>query len=902
MALWYNRTMDKRKKITIGILAHVDAGKTTLSEGILFQCGAIRKIGRVDRGDAFLDTEVQEKERGITIFSKEARVALPSAEITLLDTPGHVDFSAEMERTLQVMDYAVLVINGREGVQGHALTLWKLIRKYGIPAFAFVNKMDLCARDGDAAEAKAGILEEMQKAFDGACIDFTGSPDGEEVAMRDEKALEEYLREGSIGDGTIAKAIAAGRIVPCYFGSALKAEGVDGLLAGLDRYCLERCGASAEDPFAARVYKITRDKQGERLTHLKVLSGMLRTRMIVKTAAGGDGEKVNQIRLYSGEKYAAADEAGPGSICAVTGFKETFAGQLLPYDAGTAETAVSPELEAALTYSVILPQGVSAHDAYRRFKELEEEDPQLRITWDERAQKVQIRLMGQVQLEVLQGILSERFGIDAAFGEGRISYRETVAEAVEGAGHFEPLRHYAEVHLRIEPLPRGSGIKIDSACSEDALDKNWQRLILTHLAEREHIGTLVGAPITDVRITLLAGRAHLKHTEGGDFRQATYRAIRQGLRKSLAAGQMLLLEPWYEFDLQLPAGSVGRAMSDIQGMGGVFEDTAGEVLRGRAPVSEMKDYAAEVASYTHGFGHLTCRFCGYAACHNPEEVIEAAGYDADGDIDNPADSVFCFHGAGRNVPWDRADAEMHLKGAFARPETSRPAPAQLSREGKTGRSRAEDEELEAIFERTYGSRRKESEARPAIEARTIKAEKRKTKKYEKRPEYLLVDGYNIIFAWEELRALAQINIDSAREALVEILSNYQGYQNCNLIAVFDAYRVKGGVRRIEAADNITVVYTKEAETADTYIERTSYELSGQDCDVRVATSDRLEQMIILGHNARKVSADAFKKEVEQVNETIGRWIAENNWKNRIDHPNRIQLDVSEQDNGGEQEE
>ena len=892
--------MNKRRKITIGILAHVDAGKTTLSEGILFECGAIRKAGRVDHGDTFLDTDSQEKERGITIFSKQAELSLPTLDITLLDTPGHVDFSAEMERTLQVLDYAILVISGREGVQGHSVTLWKLIKKYNIPAFAFVNKMDLCVRDESEAQVKQNIINEMREVLGDECVDFTGDCD-EDVAMRDEGALDEFITDGEVSDQAKAKAIAAGNVVPCYFGSALKMEGIAELLHGLEEYCLQpesytpegsAAGCSAEEqPLRARVFKITRDKQGERLTHLKVLGGCLKTRMAISTGSGEEDEKINQIRVYSGDRFLTAEEALPGSICAVTGLKNSYAGQMLPDDAADRQ-AIKPELEAALLYSVILPEGINAHDMYRKFKELEEEDPQLKISWDERAQEIQVRLMGQVQLEILQKLISERFGVEISFGEGRITYKETITEVVVGSGHFEPLRHYAEVHLLMEPLSEGSGIVLDSRCSEDDLDKNWQRLIFTHLSEKDHLGTLIGAPITDIRITLLGGRAHLKHTEGGDFRQATYRAVRQGLRKSLARGSVKLLEPWYEFILQIPREMVGRAMADIQRMGGSFDDTDGAVLTGRAPVSGMKDYSAEVASYTKGFGNLTCRFCGYSECHNSEEVAAAFAYDADRDAENPADSVFCSHGAGHNISWDQADEMMHVRVSRQTADDTDPAKASQAAPPRGGQSSAAaDKELDAIFEQTYGRMKRETKKRPNIEAITIEPKKKKTAPYEKLPQYLLVDGYNIIFAWDELKELAKINIDSAREALIEILSNYQGYNDSNLIIVFDAYKVKGGERHIEKSGGVTIVYTKEAETADTYIERTTYELANKRYDVRVATSDRLEQIIIMGNNARKISADDFKREVEQVNEAISKWIAENNWKNKIENPNKIKIET-----------
>ena len=895
--------MNEPRKITIGILAHVDAGKTTLSEGILFKSGAIRKAGRVDHGDAFLDTYQQEKDRGITIFSKQAQISLLGLELTLLDTPGHVDFSAEMERTLQVLDYAILVINGREGVQGHTMTLWKLIKDYGIPAFAFINKMDLVARDGDEEGAKAEIMADMKKHLGGECIEFTegGPVSDEEIAMTDEAALEEFLANGSVTKATVAKAIADRKVVPCFFGSALKMEGIDELLKGLEEYCIETGRGGEGDSLCARVFKISRDAQGERLTHLKVLSGKLASRMSVKTASGEE-EKVNQIRIYSGEKFQAVGEAGPGTVCAVTGLKGTSAGQLIPE--GVDGRHIKPEIEAALSYSVILPEGTDAHNAYIKVRELQEEDPQLVITWDETAQELQIRLMGQVQLEVLQRLIAERFGMNVEFGEGRIAYRETVAEAVLGAGHFEPLRHYAEVHLLLEPLPPGSGIILDSACSEDDLDKNWQRLIFTHLAEKEHKGPLTGSPITDMKITLLGGRAHLKHTEGGDFRQATYRALRQGLRKSLSAGNMKLLEPWYEFTLKVPAEMMGRAMADIQRMGGSFDEPDGEILTGRAPVSEMKEYAAEVAAYSRGFGSLNCRFCGYFECHNAEEVVSASGYDPDRDVENTADSVFCSHGAGHNVAWDEADEMMHVRVSWKPEDAAGEDATESNGAGMTGGAacqgaggsagaggaitRAQEKELDAIFQKTYGRLKKEEKKRPAIEAREIKAEKRKAPA-EKKPEFLLVDGYNIIFAWDELKELAKVNIDSAREALIEILSNYQGYRGCNLIAVFDAYKVKGGERHIDKHGGVTIVYTKEAETADAYIERTTYELSAKKFDVRVATSDRLEQMIIMGNDARKVSADDFKKEVESVNEAISRLIERNNWKNKIDFPNKIEI-------------
>ena len=904
--------MSKERRITIGILAHVDAGKTTLSEALLYKAGAIRKIGRVDHGDAVLDSDAQEKERGITIFAGQAVFHLPSGgakygeendlEVTLLDTPGHVDFSAEMERVLRVLDYAVLVVSGRDGVQSHTSTLWKLLKRYQIPVFLFVNKMDL---DGTDREE---IMTRLQSQLDSACCDMSGSD--EEIAMCSEGLLEEYLQEETLSAGSIAKAIKARQIFPCYFGSALKMDGVDAFMEALGTLALpyepEVNDAKEKQPLAYRVFRITRDKQGERLTHMKILSGTLHVRDDI------GGEKVNQIRIYSGEKYTTIEEATAGNICQITGPVS-----LLPEGKGS--------LEALMVYDVLLPDNINEHDAFAKLKQLGEEDPQLQVTWNSQLKTIQMKLMGEVQLEILQELIKRRFGIDARFSEGRIAYRETIAKPVYGAGHYEPLRHYAEVHLLLEPLPRGSGMQFDTAVSEDVLARNWQRLIMTHFLEKEHVGTLTGAPITDMRITIQAGRAHEKHTEGGDFRQATYRAIRQGLRKSLADGNMVLLEPWYEFELEVPQEMVGRAMSDVQRMNGNCsapeESAAGDLQRltGRAPVSEMKEYVTEVASYTKGRGRLSLAFGGYDVCHNQEEVVLASGYEPDADVEESADSVFCSHGAGHLVRWDEADEMMHLSvtaadAKAARPESTATGDPAVSSRLTSGSDHAADKELQRIFDRTFKSSKSE---KPSIEAREFDSELERRKKAAERrrraaeaakrreemllPEYLLVDGYNIIFAWDELKELAKENIDSAREALIEVLGNYQGYRKCKVIAVFDAYKVKGGQRHFEKHGGVTVVYTKEAETADTYIERTTYELAGKGGTfaggkyrVRVATSDRLEQMIILGNNAQRVSAKDFRTEVEQVNEKIREYLKQLKRRNEIENPNKLEIERSNQ--------
>ncbi|MDD6647636.1 MAG: TetM/TetW/TetO/TetS family tetracycline resistance ribosomal protection protein [Firmicutes bacterium] len=859
------------KKITAGILAHVDAGKTTLSEALLYETGAIRKLGRVDHGNAFLDTDVQEKNRGITIFSKQARFTYNDTEFMLLDTPGHVDFSAEMERTLQVLDYALLVISGKDGVQGHTATLWKLLQKYKVPVFIFVNKMDLDGAD------KAGIMTELRNSLDQNCVDFTATRDAQwldQLAVCDEALLEEFLETDSVKNETIAQVITARRIFPCFFGSALKLEGMEMLLDGLSELTVQPV---YKDGFGAKVYKITRDEQGNRLTHMKITGGTLHTKDMI-----GD-EKAEQIRIYSGSKYITADHARGGDICAVTGLKKSYAGQGLGFEKHAAE----PVLESVLIYQVILPPEADTHTVLTRLKQLEEEDPQLHVIWNEQLQEIQMQLMGEVQTEILKTIISDRFGFDVEFGQGRITYRETIASPVVGAGHFEPLRHYAEVQLLLEPGERGSGIVYDTACSEDVLDRNWQRLIMTHLMEKEHIGVLTGSPVTDMKVTILTGRAHLKHTEGGDFRQATYRAVRQGLRKA----ESVLLEPWYEFRLEVPSEMVGRAMSDVQKMGGSFSEPqpAGDftILTGKAPVSEMKDYSVEVVSYTKGHGHLSCSLCGYEPCHNQEQVIEAIGYDPDRDVENTADSVFCSHGAGYTVNWNEVDEHLHTDSGWSSAEEKteeKQTYAAVRRVSSYRGTKEEDAELDRIFEMTYGRPKK----RTVIGKREITAEPQKVKIQPSKvlEEYLLVDGYNIIFAWDQLKELARVNMDSAREALIEILSNYQGYKNCHVIVVFDAYRIKGGERRFERHENVDVVYTKEAETADMYIEKTAHEKSSEYL-VRVATSDRLEQLIIVGNGAFKVSADEFRLEVEQADLEIAGILEELSRRNRMENRNGI---------------
>lgn len=867
--------MAKAKRLTIGILAHVDAGKTTLSEAMLYHSGRIKSMGRVDHKNAFLDTDTQEKDRGITIFSKQAEFTIGDGEteVMLLDTPGHVDFSAEMERTLSVLDYAILVISGKDGVQSHTVTLWKLLQKYEVPVFVFINKMDLDGTDEDR------LLTELKETLDPGCSVLT---DLEELATCDDELLEEYLTNGTLENDSIARAVYERSVFPCFFGSALKPYGVSEFMQSLQNLTLRLVytdpgNVSGPNDFRGRVFKITRD-QGERLTHIKVLGGVLRVKDEI------DGEKVNQIRIYSGQKYRTVDSAESGMLCAVTGLVKTSAG----YDA---------ELEPVMSYRVIPPAEVNDTKMLEILRQLEDEDPMLNVSWNPQIREIQVKLMGEIQLEVLSNIINERFGFEVTFGQGQIAYKETITEPVTGAGHFEPLRHYAEVQLLLEPLPNGSGLSFGTLCSEDVLDKNWQRLIMTHFLEKEYTGALTNSPITDMKISILTGRAHKKHTEGGDFRQSTYRAIRQGLRKSAALGQVVLLEPWYEFRLELPGDMVGRAMADIQRMSGTFEapEMRGDnaILEGQAPVSEMKSYITEVAMYTKGYGRLMVRAAGYRPCHNQDEVIERIGYDPDRDIENTGDSVFCSHGTGINIPWYESDEMMHMSNGLkdTREEETEFSPKVTSY--RSGPSFEDDDELRRIFENTYGSlsgkntgSRKKWKAK--IEPKEYVA---KVKIKESLPEYLLVDGYNIIFAWPDLKELAKVSIDAARDALIEILCNYQGFKKCKLMVVFDAYKVKGGERHIEQQAGISVVYTKEAEIADTFIERTTYELSGkgavdeegkrQKYSVKVATSDRLEQIIIMGNDAIRMSAKDFIAEVEMVNKQIEEVIARNNRQNEI---------------------
>ena len=857
------------KNIVIGILAHVDAGKTTLSEAMLYQTGAIRNLGRVDHKNAFLDTDIQERDRGITIFSKQAEMTYKDTKLMLLDTPGHVDFSAEMERTLQVLDYAVLVISGREGVQGHTVTLWKLLQKYEIPVFLFVNKMDLEGAD------RAQILEELQSSLSAGCLDFEDLEE-EQAAMCEEGLLEEYLETGHISVPSIRNSISNRKIFPCYFGSALRMSGVEGFLDGIVQFTKK---PSYPQQFGARIYKITRDPQGMRLTHMKITGGTLSVKetLDLPDAPGVSGEKVNQIRIYSGGKYQTVQEAEAGTVCAVAGLEHTHAGQGL----GVEESENRFVLEPAMSYGVLLPDGADVHRTLQQLKQLEEEDPQLHIAWNSQTEEIQIQLMGEVQLEILKEMIRQRFDLELEFGEGKVAYRETIAKPVIGAGHFEPLRHYAEVHLLLEPGDPGSGVVLDTACREDLLDRNWQRLILTHLAERDFSGVLTGSPLTDVKITLLAGRAHLKHTEGGDFRQATYRAVRQGLRKT----QSILLEPWYDFELEVPQDMTGRAMADIQRMGGSFElpQTRGDLslITGKAPVSEMKGYMAEVNSYTRGYGHLSCSVAGYEPCHDAEKVMEEIGYRVDEDTENTADSVFCSHGAGYLVPWDQVDDHVHIildRSVLPDQNKTMGRPEENSRSTCTEDFAGMPEA--PLQKRTQGS----------IGPRVIEGEQgyQKTRSAEIQKEYLVVDGYNIIFAWEELKSLAKTSMDAARTALIEILSNYQGYRRCKVIIVFDAYKIKGGERRQEKHGSVDVVFTKEGETADTYIERLTYEMNGK-YRVRVATSDRQEQIIALGNGAFRLSASELKREIERTNLEISSFLKEHARKNQIRHRNNIKI-------------
>ena len=846
--------------INIAMLAHVDAGKTTLSEALLYKSGSIRKAGRVDNKDAFLDTNEMERNRGITIFSKQAVFSYGGCEFTLLDTPGHVDFSAEMERTLQVLDYAVLIISGADGVQGHTRTLWRLLARYDIPTFIFVNKMDQLGTDHEK------LLDQIKDTLSSACVDFSKNEDGtyrdmdfyENVAVCNEKVLEAYLEGGSIEEESVREMIQKRELFPCFFGSALKMEGIEELLFALSEYTKM---PEYQEKFGATVFKITRDAQGSRLTHLKVTGGVLKARNLLSGHKQNKAEdiweeKINQIRIYSGEKYETKDEVEAGTICAVTGLSYTYPGEGL----GSQEESELPILEPVLTYELILPDGVQPQAMMPKLAMLEEEEPELHIVWNEELQEIKIQIMGEVQIEILKALISDRFGAEVEFGTGKILYRETIADTVEGVGHFEPLRHYAEVHLLLEPGETGSGLTFAADVSEDMLARNWQRLVLTHLEEKEHVGVLTGSPVTDMKVTLVAGRAHLKHTEGGDFRQATYRAVRQGLKMA----ESVLLEPWYEFHLEIPTENVGRAMTDIQQMGGTFSqpETIGDMTRisGSAPVATMRDYQMDVTGYTHGKGRLNCILSGYEPCHNTEEVITEIGYDSETDIENPADSVFCSHGAGFVVKWDKVYDHMHIDGIKLDQDDDEEENV-YQRANDYINMVADDNELMQIFERTYGPVRRK------VASYTVKKSAPEQKKYQKsKPvklgdEYLLVDGYNIIFAWDELKELAKVNIESARNKLMDILSNYQGFKKCTVILVFDAYKVDGDTLEIQKYHNIHVVYTKQAETADQYIEKVVHHI-GRKRHVTVVTSDGVEQVVTQGQGSALISSREFYEEVE----------------------------------------
>ncbi|WP_290906635.1 TetM/TetW/TetO/TetS family tetracycline resistance ribosomal protection protein [Eubacterium sp.] len=856
------------KKIVVGILAHVDSGKTTLSEAMLYLSGTISKLGRVDSKNSFLDTFSLERSRGITIFSKQALLKYKDTDITLIDTPGHVDFSAETERTLQVLDYAILVISATDGVQSHTQTLWKLLAKYNVPCFIFVNKTDLDGADRDVA------LCQLKTKLSDNCVDFNLPDDelNENIALCDETLLEKYEND-ALDKYDVASAVKNRKIFPCMFGSALKLDGVDAFMDLLNDYT--EMPAYGTD-FGAKVYKISEDK-GQRLTMMKITGGSLKVKEVLKSEKNINAEKVNQIRLYSGEKFTAVDEAQAGTVCSVTGITFTNSGDGL----GTEDNSSMPVLTPVLTYTVNVPDGIDAHTVLSNMKILEGEDPQLKVEWNERYSEIHVKLMGDIQLEVLQTLFADRFGIDISFGKGSIIYKETIEEAVEGVGHFEPLRHYAEVHLLLKPRKRGSGLVFKTECKEDVLDKNWQRLILTHLYEKTHIGVLTGSPITDMEIILKSGKAHPKHTEGGDFRQATYRAVRQGLRSA----KSVLLEPYYDFTLEVPTENVGRAMSDIQFMHGTFNPTESDgensVFTGSAPVSTMYDYARDVRMYTHGKGKLVCALKGYEPCHNSDEVIAEFGYDPDSDTDNTCDSVFCSKGSGYTVKWDEVKSHMHLPSILSTPKSEYAQTFSKSRVSSYADKKdlfALDKELMEIFEQTYGPIKNKNPNNSHFsfteKAKTPNPKKLpKVPKYEG-PEYLLVDGYNVIFAWDNLNKLAESSIDGARNALINILCNYQGYKKCEVIVVFDAYKVKGNYREIEKVNNITVVYTKEAETADMYIEKASLDLAKKH-KVRVVTSDALEQVIILGNGALRVSSREFQAEVSAAEQTI-RNIIENN--------------------------
>ena len=848
------------KKITLGILAHVDSGKTTLSEAFLYATGKIRKLGRVDHKDAFLDNFDLEKQRGITIFSKQAELEYADTKITLLDTPGHVDFSAEMERTLQVLDYAVLVVSGSEGVQGHTETLWKLLNKYNIPTFIFVNKMDIPGANKEFA------LTNIRNKFGDGVIDLSvEEKDMEAIAVCDEDVLEMYMESGEISDETIADLVYERKIFPCYFGSALKNEGIDKLLDGINRYSFEPV---YHEEFGAKVFKIVKEN-GVRLTYMKITGGFIKVKDILSGITDGNqwSEKINDIRVYSGEKFKSISEADAGCICAISGLNNTYPGQGLGFEM----QSESPNLQPVLSYQIIIPENVNINQAYKMLKELEEEDPTLSLKWNEETKEIIANVMGPIQIQVLKHIIKERFDMDVEFGTGSILYKETINNIVEGVGHFEPLKHYAEVHLLMEPGQLGSGITFESNLNESLLSRNWQRLIMTHLAEKEHKGVLTGSPITDIHFTLVAGKAHLKHTEGGDFREATYRAIRQGLKKA----ESVLLEPYYNFTLKIPSENIGRAMTDIDQMSGNINqpETEGEmsVITGFAPAATIGDYINTVNEYTHGTGTLSLDYKGYGPCHNSEEIIAEKAYDSEADIANPTGSVFCSHGAGFVVPWDQVEQYMHVKTDSKNGEMYdiENVPVIRSASNTYRDSYATDKELEEIFEKTFGpiKRKKYTEKK----VRQYSENKQKATYKKVLPQCLLVDGYNIVFAWDELKEIAKTNIDGARDRLLDIMCNYQGYKGNTVIVVFDAYNVKKHAETVSKYHNIYVVYTKEAETADMYIAKTTHKLANK-FQVTVATSDALEQLIIMGHGALRMSASNFKEEVDNVNKAISEQI------------------------------
>lgn len=888
------------KKIVAGILAHVDSGKTTLSEAMLYQAGQIRKLGRVDHQDTYLDTDSQEKDRGITIFSKQAELAYADMHIALLDTPGHVDFGTEMERTLQVLDYVVLVINGMDGVQSHTEILWKLLERYGIPVFIYVNKMDMTGYDRDY------LMDNIRHRLSDGCVDFLCEDSGEQIAMCDEAMLEHFLETGANDEQDVVNAIAGRKLFPCYFGSALKNEGVSELLDGMNRYVVEPVRGKE---FGARVFKIGRDDKGERLTYMKVTGGVLKLKdvLTLRNSQGEEShEKVNQIRVYSGAKYDMVTQVPAGCVCAVPGLVNTYGRQGI----GACPDGELPSLEPVLSYKVMYPTDVDAITMVSKLRLLEEEDPQLQVQWNETAGEIYIKVMGQVQLEVVAQMVRDRFGIAITYGQGRISYKETIAAPVMGVGHFEPLRHYAEVHLLLEPMENGSGMCFDSICSEDVLDKNWQRLILTHLQEREFRGVLTGSPITDMKISITAGRAHQKHTEGGDFRQATYRAVRQGLMMA----ESVLLEPVYAFKIEVPQEYAGRVLADIVKMSGTMDgqEISGEttVITGHAPVYTMREYYSELTAFSRGTGRLQVDIDGYQPCHNTEEVLAERHYDPELDRFNPSSSVFCAHGAGYLVDWYDVYENMHVKedpgfeisGQLGYTEDGYAMDIPVNRPGKSvSEMSITDEELSEIFARTFGGDYKDKDValngrfRRTTSEYKVNGQYNKSQSRDRQPgngplvgsrpadrgiatpgafkrrkngeDYVIVDGYNVIFAWDTLRELSEHNIDSARGKLMDILSNYQGYMNCKLIVVFDGYKVKDNKGERFPYDDIEVVYTKEGETADAHIEKLTHELARKH-KVTVVTSDGLEQIVTMGQGAIRMSSRDFKAEVERVNEHL----------------------------------